>query len=180
VATIKLPASPSRHRVAVWRELRRFGAVSLGGGTWAVPAAPAFADGLQRVAELVAKAEGQMVRFNARTESVADEHLVQAEFNGARSAEWTEFTSECGKFAEEIAKELRIGKLTVAELDEEEHNLDRLRRWSRELHARDIFRVVESADADEALKRCIEVLNRYADDIYRAVHAPLGTETNDA
>ncbi|MFD0489375.1 Chromate resistance protein ChrB [Saccharopolyspora erythraea] len=34
---IRLPAEPSRHRVAVWRELRKAGALLLGHGTWAIP-----------------------------------------------------------------------------------------------------------------------------------------------
>jgi uncharacterized membrane protein YkvA (DUF1232 family) len=61
---------------------------------------------------------------------------------------------------------------TVAELDEEEQNLDRLRRWSRELRARDIFGVPEGVDAEERLKRCEAILDGYADEVYRAVHAP--------
>ena len=40
---IKVPADPSRHRVAVWRELRKVGALSLGQGIWAVPEVPVFA-----------------------------------------------------------------------------------------------------------------------------------------
>ena len=59
-----------------------------------------------------------------------------------------EFASECDKFDAEIAKVLRINKLNVAELDEEEQNLDRLRRWWRELRARDIFGVREGVDAE--------------------------------
>jgi hypothetical protein len=43
------------------------------------------------------------------------------------------------RFRAEIAKERSKGKFTLAELDEEEQNLDRLRRWFRELCARDIF-----------------------------------------
>jgi len=33
VVVIRLPANPSRHRVGVWRELRRVGAIPLGGLT---------------------------------------------------------------------------------------------------------------------------------------------------
>ena len=40
---------PSRHRVAVWRELRRAGAVPLGQGCWAVPEVPAVANKVARV-----------------------------------------------------------------------------------------------------------------------------------
>jgi hypothetical protein len=180
VVTIRLPASPSRHRVAVWRELRRIGAVSLGGGVWAAPAAPVFADGLAKVGELVRRAEGTVLTLDARPQAAADEELLLAEFNAARAEEWAEFASECDKFEVEIAKERRIGKLTVAELDEEEHSLDRLRRWSRDLKARDIFAVPEGVDAEERLKRCTETLDAYADEVYRAVHAPLGTENPNA
>lgn len=173
---IRLPANPSRHRVAVWRELRRIGAISLGGGVWTAPAAPVFAAGLQRVGDLVSRAGGQVLAFDSRPRDEGDEQAVMAEFNAARSAEWTEFTAECGHFHAEIAKERRKGKFTVAELDEEEQNLDRLRRWFRELRARDIFTVPDGAHADEQLKACAELLDGYADEVYRAVHAPLGTE----
>jgi hypothetical protein len=176
VVAIRLPANPSRHRVAVWRELRRVGAISLGGGVWAAPAAPVFDAGLQRVHELVSRAGGQVLAFDGRPRGETDDEVLTAEFNAARAAEWTEFTAECGHFHAEIAKERRKGKFTVAELDEEEQNLDRLRRWFRELRARDVFGVPEGAQADERLKACTELLDAYADDVYRAVHAPLGTE----
>ncbi|MBV1855152.1 chromate resistance protein ChrB [Catellatospora sp. NEAU-YM18] len=177
---VRVPANPSRHRVAVWRELRRVGAVPLGGGTWAAPAAPVFADGLAKVADMVRRADGHVLTLDARPHSAADAQILMAEFNAARAAEWTEFVSECDKFDIEIAKERRIGKLTVAELDEEEHSLDRLRRWWRDLKARDIFAVTEGVDAEERLKRCIDTLDAYADEVYRAVHAPLARNDADA
>jgi flagellar motility protein MotE (MotC chaperone) len=178
VAVIRLPTNPSRHRVGVWRELRRVGAIPLGGGVWALPGAAVFAAGLEKVTELVGRADGQVLTLESRPRGVADETALLAEFNAARAAEWTEFASECGNFRAEIAKERRKGKFTVAELDEEEQNLDRLRRWYRELRARDIFTVPQGAEADEQLKACAELLDEYADEVYRAVHAPLGTEDN--
>ncbi|GAB2984163.1 hypothetical protein LWP59_17980 [Amycolatopsis acidiphila] len=45
VLVVQVPAEPSRHRVAVWRELRRIGALSLGQGTWAVLNVLVFAEG---------------------------------------------------------------------------------------------------------------------------------------
>ena len=170
----RVPAQPSRHRVAVWRELRRVGAIPLGGGTWAAPAAPVFADGLARVADLVRRAEGSMLTLDAVPHGEVDAETLRSDFNTARAAEWTEFISECDKFEIEIAKERRIGKLTVAELDEEEHSLDRLRRWWRDLKARDVFGAPEGADAEDRLKRCTETLDAYADEVYAAAHAPLG------
>jgi hypothetical protein len=176
LAVIRLPTGPSRHRVAVWRELRRVGAIPVGGGVWAAPGVPVFAAGLDRVAELVRKGDGQMLMLDGSPRDSAGHETLMDEFNAARVAEWAEFTSECAKFEEEIAKERRIGKLTIAELDEEEQSVDRLRRWFRELRARDVFGVAEGEQAEAGLKRCAGVLDDYAADVYQAVHAPLGRQ----
>src|SRR5689334_938273 len=61
VITYRLPAEPSRHRVAVWRELRRLGAVALQQGAWAVPAGEPFEAGFAQVVEAIKAAGGQPV-----------------------------------------------------------------------------------------------------------------------
>jgi hypothetical protein len=88
-------------------------------------------------------------------------------FTEAREAEWAEFLSECGKFEAEIEKEIRTAKFTAAELDEEEQNVDRLRRWFRELRARDLFVAPSQEQAERRLKACIEVLEDFAERVYQ-------------
>jgi hypothetical protein len=139
VLLVRLAAEPSRHRVAVWRELRRAGAVSLGPGVWAVPAAPVFQPAIQRAGELARRGNGELLALDARPRDPTTAAELQAAFEQARQAEWAEFLSECDRFEAEIAKELRKGKLIVAELEEEEHSLERLRRWYRELKTRDVL-----------------------------------------
>lgn len=180
VTVLRLPAGSSRYRVAVWRELRRLGAISLGGGTWAVPATGAFLPGIDRVEALAREAKGGVLALDARARDEATGAQLEAAFNDARAAEWVEFCSECDKFVDEIAKEQRIGKLTLAELDEEEHSLERLRRWWRDLKARDAFGLAAD-EADDKLKACTEVLEDYAEQVYAAVHTPAGHpgETED-
>src|SRR6266540_3920672 len=68
-----------------------------------------------------------------------------------------------------VAKEQRLGKLTLAELEEEEHSLERLRRWWRDLKARDAFALPEASDAEQHLKRCEQLLDAFAEQVYRAV-----------
>jgi len=135
VLTYRLPAEPTRHRVAVWRELRRVGALGLQQATWAVPARDNFLAAVDRAVEL--------------------------------EAEWAEFLSECTKFDDEIDKEIAIEKFTVAELDEEEQNLDRLRRWHRDLRGRDVFIAPSHEQADRRLKECGERLEEFAERVYQ-------------
>jgi hypothetical protein len=106
VLLVRLAAEPSRHRVAVWRELRRAGAVSLGPGVWAVPAVPAFQPAIQRAGELARRGNGELLALDAQPRDQATGAVLQAAFQQARQAEWGEFLSECDKYEAEIAKEL--------------------------------------------------------------------------
>jgi hypothetical protein len=170
VLVIKLPAEPSRHRVAVWRELRRIGALSLGQGIWAVPDVPVFADGIARAIALTEQADGQVVTLNASGRDREDAVRLQGLFGAARSADWAEFLADCGKFEAELAKEIRTAKFTLAELEEEEQSLERLRRWHRDLTARDVFGTPEAAEAGERLKQCAAACEDYAERVFAALH----------
>jgi hypothetical protein len=177
VLVIRIPAEPSRHRVAVWRELRKFGALSLGQGVWAVPALPAFAAGVERVVDLVAQADGEATILDAAGRSPADAARFEELFNSARQADWAEFLSDCGKFEAELAMEIRIEKFTLAELEEEEQSLERLRRWHRDLTARDVFGTPKAAQATARLKECVAACEDYAERVFRVLHAtPAGDQ----
>ncbi|MFJ9011200.1 Chromate resistance protein ChrB [Streptomyces canus] len=177
VLVIKLPAEPSRHRVAVWRELRKAGALSLGQGIWAVPDVPVFADGTARAVTLTEQAGGQAVTLNAAGRSEQDASRFRALFTAARSEDWQEFLADCGKFEQELAKEIRTAKFTLAELEEEEQSLERLRRWHRDLTARDVFGAPEAAEAGRRLKECAAACEDYAERVFTALHqAPEGRQ----
>src|SRR4051812_30101572 len=135
----RLPAEPSRHRVAVWRELRRVGALSLQQATWAVPGRDDFLAAVTRAVDLVERADGEALVFDAAPQGEAMVQRLEALFTADREQEWQEFLAECVKFDREIDKEIRIKKFTAAELDEEEQNLGRLHNWYRELRGRDLF-----------------------------------------
>ena len=164
----RVPAEPSRHRVAVWRELRRTGAVSIGQSAWLAPAAPAFADGITRAVQLVQAADGDAIVLDASGRQPADSERLAEVYTAARDAEWIEFLAECGKYLAELDGEVAKGKLTLAELDEEEQSLERLRRWHRELRLRDVLGAPSAADADQRLKACEAKLE---DDTQRVFHA---------
>jgi hypothetical protein len=171
VITYRLPPEPSRHRVAVWRELRRLGAVSLQQGAWAVPDGEPFEAGFAQVVEEIKAAGGQPVVL-----AVADDQdsvaQLEALFTAQREAEWGEFLSDCGKYEAELADEVAKGKLTLAELDEEEQSLDRLRRWYRTIRARDLFGAPSATVAERRLKECTEALEDFAEQVYQARERP--------
>ncbi|WP_254922781.1 Chromate resistance protein ChrB [Rhodococcus sp. OK302] len=179
IVLIKIAAEPSRHRVAVWRELRKVGALSIGQGTWAVPNVPAFNAGVDRAKELVERANGEIVFLTATGASEEDNVRFAAMFTAAREEDWTEFLSDCAKYEAELDKEIRIEKFTLAELEEEEQSLDRLRRWHRDLKARDVFGASNAESATAALQHCAERFEDYSERVINALHSPEGNDYGD-
>jgi hypothetical protein len=167
VIIYRLPAEPSRHRVAIWRELRRLGAVPLQQGTWAVPHGEGFDAGFAQVTAAIQAAGGHPVVLGVGDQDAEDARL-EAQFTGQREAEWTEFVADCGKYEAELDGEVAKGKLTLAELDEEEQSLDRLRRWYRAIRTRDLFGAPSAPLAERRLKECTEALDRFAGQVYQA------------
>ena len=170
VLAVRLPAEPSRHRVAVWRELRRVGALSLGQGVWALPATPAFEQGLERAVALIERGDGDALLLEARGRDRAQAERLEALFTASREEEWSEFIAECGKYEAELEREVAQEKFTLAELDEEEQSLERLRRWYRDLKLRDLFGATSNAEADRRLKQCQALLEDFAERVYAAAH----------
>src|SRR5215467_8390326 len=111
VLTFRLPAEPSRHRVAVWRELRRLGALALQQGTWAVPDGEPFDTGFGQVVDSIRASGGQPVVLTI-ADDVGNAAQLEALFTDQREAEWEEFVADCGKYEAELADEIAKGKLT--------------------------------------------------------------------
>jgi hypothetical protein len=166
IVTYRVATDPSRHRVAIWRELRRAGAVPLQQGAWALPIHPATEAAIDRVLSLVERAEGEALVFDAAPRDEAMAASIEAAFLAGREDEWREFIRECDKFDAEIDHEIAKEKFTAAELDEEEHNLERLQRWHRELRARDVLGAPSAPEAELRLKASAERLEAYAQQVF--------------
>src|SRR5687768_1026606 len=100
--TYKLPANSSSVRVAVWREVRRSGALNIQRSVVAFPDHEAFRRPLERFRVLVAEAGGETLALRAEPLGELDASKLTDAWNEARSAEYMELQSECGKFLKEI------------------------------------------------------------------------------
>ena len=141
---------------AISRDIR--GGWQFAGGHGAIDRKPAGAD-------LVAT-------FDAGPRDRASRDFVDAAFRAARVDEWREFLADCGKFTDEIDREIAKEKFTFAELEEEEQSLDRLRRWYRDLKRRDVLALAEAQEAADRLSGCENDLTRFSEHVYRATREP--------
>jgi hypothetical protein len=162
VLIYRLPANDSRARVAVWRELRRSGALHVQQSVVAVPDDAAFADEVERLRGVLADVGGQITALRAEPLADGDDERLLTAWNDARDAEYRELAGECAKFLAEIEHEFAIEKFTLAELDEEEAELDKLRRWSERIRRLDVRGASGGAAVAGALQEAEAALERYS------------------
>ena len=166
----KLPADRSSARVSVWREVRRSGALQLQNSVVAFPDTGDFPTAVARVRAAVDSVEGSVLAVRAETLEPDEDARLAAAWNEARTDEFSELASECDKLVAEIDKEFAKEKFTLAELDEEEAELEKLRSWHARIHARDVLGSDGAGDAEVALGRAAEAVARFTAAVFDRTH----------
>jgi hypothetical protein len=164
--TYQLPSDSSRARVAVWREVRRSGALHLQQAVVAFPDTPQFRSAIEQFKASVGEVGGETLTIGGEPLDEADGGRLLARWNAQRDAEYRELIAVCEKFLVEIDHEFKIEKFTDAELQEEEAELDKLQRWYDRITARDVHRASAGAAAALAMGRAHEALARYAQAVF--------------
>jgi hypothetical protein len=160
----RLPSKPSSARVAVWRDLRRLGALPLQQAAIALPEGHGLEERLDAVEARVAAEGGTSYRFVVP----ADPRLEQ-EWNALRAQEYEEIVEECEtKFEREIEFEIFRDNLTASEAEEIEADLEKIRSWFARVSARDVFGAPSRERAEAAIARCAELLEDFEHRVFLA------------
>ncbi len=162
----RLPRGSSSARTAVWREARRLGALSLQHAVCLLPLSEENRAAYERLARRIEEYGGEASILETVSPGEDWHARTVARFDAARNEEYEEVADETERFREEIARERRKGKFTFAELEDEESNLERLRRYLAQVVARDAFGAGGRARAEAEVGRCAEVLEAFAQEIY--------------
>ncbi len=151
----------------MWREARRLGALSMQHAVCLLPLSDSNREAYARLSRRIEEYGGEASVLV--TVSPDEEWHVKtvARFNAARDEEYEEVIDETERFREEIARERRKGKFTFAELEDEESNLERLRKYLGQVRARDAFGSDAYARAEAEVEHCARVLEDFAHEIYQ-------------
>jgi hypothetical protein len=159
--TYRLPNQDSRPRVAVWREVRRSGALHLQQSVVAWPDQPEFRQAVERFRAVVTDVGGETLLINGDAPDGDEERLVER-WNAARSEEYGELVGVAERYLREIDHEFEIQKFTLAELEEEESELEKLRAWHSRIAARDVHAAPRGPEAEQALTQAGQAFDRYS------------------
>lgn len=166
--TYKVPPEPARKRIALWRKIKGMGAVYLQNGVCVLPKTDVHLRSLKILEHEIAGMNGEAVLLETAALDRAQEEKILARFNRDRNEAYREFLEQCESFEAEIAKERAAGKLTFAELEENDEDLKKLRGWYEKIRKLDFHGATLAKEAAERLAHCEALLDAFGRDVFDA------------
>ncbi len=149
VLSYRLPSEPSRLRLAVWRRLKRLGAVVLHDAVWLLPADPATREGLEWLAQEIEQQGGSAFTWEAQSLDGPQDQAIVDRFRAdadARYAAIAESASELSRVA------TRVRPVRQAQLQQIRRRLVGLERALRLERRRDYFGAPGRRDAERVVR----------------------------
>jgi siroheme synthase (precorrin-2 oxidase/ferrochelatase) len=152
VISVSTAGAAGTLRVQVWRKLRSLGALYLQQSVCLLPARAEVVREVRRLADRIHHQGGTVRILRMRFADPAEEHAVVEELNAARDAEYAEVLERLPALRQELAEETARGRLTYAEVEESDADLERFRTWLAKIAARDYFAAPGGHAAREAVE----------------------------
>jgi hypothetical protein len=160
----RIPSEPTRLRAGVWRKIKGLGAIYVQNSAAALPASAAAERAFRALRAEITELGGTAYVFTS-TPLAGQAQLVNS-FNEARDDEYEEIVDRCNDFLQQVGKEYEANHFTYAELEENDEDLSKLKRWLDKVHARDVLGASGLSAAAAALERCERSLEEYAARVY--------------
>jgi ChrB-like protein len=173
ILAYSLPPEPSRKRVAVWRRMRKLGAVYLNEGIWFLPNTAHLSAAMDEVLDEVRSEGGTGWGFRAEALRPEEREELKSRFNGAREEEYSEISRQCDRFLAHINRETEGGHFAFTTVEELEQDLEKRKRWLVQVSQRDILGAAGRDRTEVQLQECRQALDAFAEAAF--VHASNGT-----
>ena len=161
-----LPAEPTRVRVSIWRRLKKLGAVNVKQSLWFLPYSEENLSHLKEGSQYIKENGGVCLLLESVAVDRQEQDMIVSLFNMTRQAEYAELTVECGKFLQEIERQIANNEFIYAELEEDEAELDKLMSWYEAISARDIFSSSAKGDAGTMMDKARQAYDRYTELVF--------------
>ncbi len=168
VLIYRVPTEPASKRVAVWRDLKRLGALYLQQCVCIFPSIPTLTAEVDQVAAKIPALGGETFLLEVPRLQPEDEARIVEAFRAQRASEYAEIIEECEtKFVKEIEFEHFRQNYTFEEAEEIEQDLDKIRRWFDRVRERDWFEADRRDEVEAWLTRCQTLLSGFEEEVYR-------------
>jgi hypothetical protein len=149
--------------VTAWRRLHRLGALYIGPSTCLLPAGLADERALATVAQGITAAGGGIDTFRIEVFAPETHDRLVERFNVERDAEYAEVVDRAQALVAELEREAERGKFTFAEVEENDADLAKLRRWLEAIAGRDRYDAAGRTGAEQAVAEADRALQAFAE-----------------
>jgi hypothetical protein len=164
----RVPTEPASRRVAIWRDLKRLGALYLQQCVCILPRLGPVQEELERISAKIPTLGGEYTRFDIPKLPPADEVKIITSFRTLRNKEYAEIVEECEtKFVKEIEFEHFRQNYTFEEAEEIGQDLEKIRRWFARIVERDWFAADGRQAVEGWIERCQVLLDEFEQEVYR-------------
>jgi hypothetical protein len=176
VLVYRMPAKPTAGRVAVWRLLKKAGAVYLQDSVCVFPDLPRIRRELQPVLERIDEKQGSFHLLPLRSLSADEEDKIVALFREQTSKHYLEIVEDCEvNFTKEIEFEHFRANYTYEEAEEIRMEFEKLGTWFERVHERDWFEAPHRRDAERWLAKCERLLEDFEAKVFEVLGSGEGT-----
>ncbi len=161
-----VPSNPSRARVFIWRELKKLGAINYQ-TVWVLPYSKEILDKAQSLREIIENYGGEVFLLEGKILNSDDEKKIINVFIDARNKEYREIINKCEDFFEEISNEIERQNFIFAEIEENEEELEKLKKWFKKVEKRDFVNAPLKKEAIEKLKKCTKLFEEFSKKVYK-------------
>ena len=173
VLVYRMPAQPTAGRVAVWRQLKKIGAIYLQQSVCVFPANAQVRRDLASILRRITDAGGEYHQLPLRKLDGQEEDKLIQQFQEQTSNHYQEIIENCEvNFTKEVEFETFRKNFTYEEAEEIRAEFEKICAWFDRVRARDWFGAPNMAEAKAWLDRCEKMLEEFEARVFSVqVHA---------
>lgn len=162
VLVYRMPAKPTAGRVAVWRQLKKIGAIYLQQSVCVFPAKAEVRRDLAPILDRIVDAAGEFHLLPLRKVDAAEESKLIQQFQQQTANHYQEIVENCEvNFTKEIEFETFRKNFTYEEAEEIRAEFEKISAWFDRVRRRDWFGAPNINQAKEWLERCEKMLEGF-------------------
>ncbi len=160
-----LPTEPSRARVYVWRQLKKLGAVNYQ-SAWVLPHSAERIGDMKKLMGEIEKYKGESLLIEGKAVDKSQGELIEKALVASRNEEYGELIEKCEDYFKEIEHEIGRKNFIFAEVEENEEELEKLKKWMKKVEKRDVVETPLRKIAIERLKTCEKMFDDFAKTVF--------------
>jgi Protein ChrB, N-terminal len=162
VLVYRMPPNPTAGRVAVWRQLKKIGAIYLQQSVCVFPANSAVRRDLAPILKRISDASGEFHLLPLRKLDSSEETKLIQQFREQTANHYQEIIENCEvNFTKEIEFETFRNNFTYEEAEEIRTEFEKISGWFERVRLRDWFGAPNMSEAKEWLTRCESMLEKF-------------------